>query len=146
MNLGLGPHEWLGVGIVGGDESVDMGHQFLAVAERSARKGFGRQDREPDFDLIEPRCLGWREVEMDVRVALQPAVVPGFVSVEIVENDVDLATGMFGDDAVHEVEKFDPAAALVLAPADLACRHVESREQGRNACPISTSEIRVVVP
>jgi hypothetical protein len=53
---------------------------------------------------------------------------------------------VFSDDAVHEVEKFDPAAALVLAPADLACCHVESREQSRNACLISTSEIGVVVP
>ena len=54
MNLGLGPHEWLGVGVIGGDESVDMGHQLLAVAERSARQGLGRQDRELDFNLIEP--------------------------------------------------------------------------------------------
>ena len=54
MNLGLGPHEWLGVGVIGGDEGVDMGHQFLAVTERSPRKGLGRQDREPDFSLIEP--------------------------------------------------------------------------------------------
>ncbi len=74
MNLGLGPDERLGV-----DEGVDMGHQFLAVVKGSPRKGLGRQDREPDFDLVEPRGLSRREVKMNVRVALQPAVVLGFV-------------------------------------------------------------------
>ena len=66
-------------------------------------------------------------------MTLQPAVVLGLVGVEIVENDMDLPTGVLGDDAVHEVEKLDPAAALVLAPADLASGHVERCLQGRRA-------------
>jgi hypothetical protein len=73
MNLGLGPHEGFGVDIIGGDEGVDMSHQLLAVVERGPRQGLGRQDREPDFDLIEPGRLGRSEVEMDVRVATPSA-------------------------------------------------------------------------
>jgi len=66
-------------------------------------------------------------------MTVQPAVVIGFVGFEIFEDEMDLAARMFGDDAVHEVEKFDPAAALVLAPADLAGRHIERCEQGGRA-------------
>jgi hypothetical protein len=50
----------------------------------------GRQDREPDFDLIEPGCFGGGE--MDVRVTLQPAVILGLVCVEIVERPADQGT------------------------------------------------------
>ncbi len=116
MSLGLGPHEWLCVDIIGVDESVDVGHQILPVAERDACESLGRQDREPDFDLIEPGCFGGREMEMDVRMTLQPTVILGLVCVEIVEDDMEFAAGVLGDDAVHEIEKFDAAAALVLPP------------------------------
>jgi hypothetical protein len=75
-----------------------VGHQLLAVVERSAGKGFGGQDREPDFDLIEPGRLCRREMEMDVGVASKPAVVLGLMGVEIIEDDVDLPTGVLGDD------------------------------------------------
>jgi hypothetical protein len=39
-----------------------------------------------------------REVEMDVRVTLEPAVVLGLVGVEIVEDDVDGGIRIADDD------------------------------------------------
>ncbi len=67
MNLGLGPDERLGVDIIGGDESADVGHQFFARIERGACECLGREDREPDFDLVEPGRLCRGEVKMHVR-------------------------------------------------------------------------------
>ena len=87
MNLGLGPHERLGVDVVGGNECVDVGYQLLARGERGAGQRFGCQDGEPDLDLVQPRRLGRGEVEVHVRVPLQPAIVLRLVGVEIVEND-----------------------------------------------------------
>ena len=78
------------------------------------------QDREPDFHLVEPRGPRRREVEPDVRVTLEPAVVPGLVSVEVVEDDVDGRVRMGGDDIDHEVEEFDPTPALLVSRRYLA--------------------------
>ncbi len=50
------------------------------------------------------------------------------MSIEIVENDVEFAAGVFGDDTVHEIEEFDTAAALVLSPGHLASCDVQGRE------------------
>ncbi len=100
MNLGFGPRERLGVNIVGFDEGVDVGHQFLTRVERGAGQRLGRQDRKPYFDLIEPGRLGRRKVKVDVRVPFQPTVIFGLVSVEIVENNVDPAAGMLSNNLV----------------------------------------------
>ena len=51
------------------------------------------QDREPDFDLVEPGGPRRREVEVHVRMALEPAVVLGLVGVEVVEDDMDGRVG-----------------------------------------------------
>ena len=40
-----------------------------------------------------------RKMEMDVLVPRQPAVVFGLVDIEIVQNHMDLAAGMFGHQA-----------------------------------------------
>ena len=42
---------------------------------------------------------------------------------------MEFAAGVLGGDAVHEIEEFDAAAALVLAPANLAGCDVQSRKQ-----------------
>ena len=62
------------------------------------------EDTEPDLDLIEPRGVGGNVVEVDVFVALQPAVVFGFVGIEVVENDMDLLLGIGAADAIHEIQ------------------------------------------
>ena len=46
------------------------------------------------------------------------------------------ASGMLGDDAVHEVEKLDAPAPLVLAARHLAGGDVEGGEQRRRAVPL----------
>ena len=90
MYLFLGPGEWLGCLVVCCDESIDVLLQLLDGAERGAVQGLALQDRKPCFDLIEPRRPGWGEMETDVGVFLEPALVL-LMRVEIVEDDVKLA-------------------------------------------------------
>lgn len=49
-----------------------MRHEFFDAGE-----GPLGQDREPDFDLIEPGGVGQRVMEMDVLMPLQPHVALG---------------------------------------------------------------------
>jgi hypothetical protein len=51
---------------------------------------------EPYLHLIEPGGVGRRKMEMDILVPSQPAVVFRLVGIEIVQNHMDLATGMVG--------------------------------------------------
>lgn len=87
------------------------------------------QDREPDFDLIEPGRPRRGEVEVHVWMALEPAVVLRLVGVEVVEHDMDRGVGTAGDDIVHEVEELEAPAARLVGGSDLAGGHLESGEQ-----------------
>ena len=59
--------------------------------------------------------MRWRKVQMHVGMTLEPAVVFGFVSIEIVQNDVNflfLAVGLY--DAVHEIQELPAAPPFVV--------------------------------
>ena len=91
------------------------------------------QDREPDFHLIEPGGPRRHEVEMNVRVAPEPTIVPGLVGVEIVEDDVDGRVRVSGDDIVHEIEELDAPPPRLVRGGDLAGRYLEGGKQGGGA-------------
>ena len=76
VDLGFGPDERLGGFVVGINEGIDMLPELFDGAERCAAQGLALQDREPDFHLVEPRGPRWSEVEVDIRMTLEPAVVP----------------------------------------------------------------------
>ena len=80
MDPGFGPDEWLGVLVVGFDEGIDVLAELGDGSERGAVQRLSLQDREPDFDLVEPGGPRRREVEMHVRMTFEPAIVPGLVS------------------------------------------------------------------
>ena len=107
MDLGLGPGKRGGLGVVGLDEGIDVLPELFDRDEGSAVQRLFFQDREPDFHLIEPGgpCRG--EVKTNVRLAPEPAIVPGLVGVEIVEDDVDGGVRVSGDDIVHEIKELN---------------------------------------
>src|SRR2546423_1631140 len=55
VDFGLGPHEWLGIVVVALDEGIDVLLELLERGERGAGQRLTLQDREPAFDLVEPR-------------------------------------------------------------------------------------------
>ena len=81
MDPGFGPDEWLGVLVVGFDEGIDVLAELGDGSERGAVQRLSLQDREPDFDLVEPGGPRRREVETHVRMTFEPAIVPGLVGV-----------------------------------------------------------------
>ena len=95
----------LGIGVNGLADLARMG-------EALRPEGEPRQEAEPDFDLVQPGCVRGRVVEMDVPVPSEPAIMFGFMGVEVVENDMKLAVRKSPGDAVHEIEKLDAAAAF----------------------------------
>ena len=74
MHLGFSPDEGLGGFVIVLDESVDVGLEFIDGLERCAVEGFAGENREPDFDLVQPGGVGRRVVEAHVLVTGQPHV------------------------------------------------------------------------
>src|SRR5271157_592516 len=81
-------------------------------------------------------AMGGSVVEADVLVPFAPAVVFGFVGVEIVEDDRNVSLRVGGHDAVHEVQKLDPAAAPVMARLEQSGGHFQSRKPRRGPVPL----------
>src|SRR3981189_74607 len=133
MDLGFGPNEWLGGGIVGLNEVIDVEPEVFDRGEGSAVEGLCLEDREPDLDLVEPGSPRRREVEAHVGMALEPAVVLGLVGIEVVEDDMDGGGRMGGDYVVHEIEEFDAPPAAFMGGGDLAGGHLEGGKQRRGA-------------
>ena len=138
VDLPLLPLERCGGLVVHGDEPVDGAPDLARRGVAGPDQRAPPEDAEPDLDLVEPARVGRREVEVDVPMAGQPAIVAGLVGVEVVEDDVDLQVGigMGREDLVHEVEELDPAAALVVARGHEAGGHLEGGEEGRRAVPL----------
>ena len=90
----LGPDERLGVGIVGLNESGDIGFELLDTAMDAALDLLVGEQREPAFDLIKPGGAGRRKMHVIARVAGEP----GFdgrrlVGGVIVEHQMDVEIG-----------------------------------------------------
>src|ERR1039458_4970926 len=73
---------------------------------------------------------------MHQRMALEPAVPSGLVSIQVVQHHVNLAARMMADDLVEEVEELTPPAAVVMAGLHLPSDDVERGEQGGSAMPL----------
>src|SRR5215510_7968519 len=127
----LGPLEGVSGLVIGVDEGVDLIANLAWRGETRAGQGFGGENGEPCLHLIEPGGMGRRKMEMKVLVPSQPAVVFGLVGIEIVQNHMDLAAGMSGNQAVHEIQELDATAALIMAGFDQASGNIEGGEQGR---------------
>lgn len=54
-------------------------------------------------------------MEMDARMLREPTVALRSVSAEVVEDHVDLPARIRGHHAIHEVQKLDPAAPVMVA-------------------------------
>ena len=119
------------------DEGIDVLKQLLDGGEgrrKHPRNDFRSEDREPDFDLIEPGRARRGEVELHVGVALKSWVVFRLMRVEIVKYHMDCGIGLMGgDDPVHKVQELDTLSPLLVRGNHLARGNLEGGEQGRGA-------------
>ena len=115
---------------MGADEQVDSIANLLWGSETGTFERFAAEDAEPNFNLIEPGGVSWRVVKAHGFVAGQPAVVPRFMGVEIIQDHVDLLVGIVGNDFVHKIKKLPTTTAFVVPSFDLSCGHIQGDEQG----------------
>src|SRR5213083_590748 len=71
---GLRPHERLGVPVGDLDVPADGRLQLPRAAMHTSAQLLLGQRREPALDEIDPRGAGWREVQVEARMARQPAM------------------------------------------------------------------------
>lgn len=136
MDGGADPLEGFCGLVVSLNEGIDLLPDLARRGEAGALEREAAEDGEPDLNLVEPTRIGGGEVEVGLRVGLQPAIPLWLVGGEIVEDDMDLAVGMTGRDAVHEVEELATALMLEVGRLDLAGGDVQRGEQGRGAVPL----------
>ena len=110
----FGPFEGRSLVVVNLNEGVNGLAKFPRGGETAAAQCRAAQDPEPTLYLIEPGTVGRREVKVDLWVHLQPPVLLRLVRIKVVENDVNLFTGVLGNNLVHEVEKLTSATAGVV--------------------------------
>ena len=106
-----GPGEGFRFFVVCFDIGIDVLFELLEVREGSAAKRSPLQDREPDFDLIEPGRAGRREMELHIGMGLEPMLVL-LVGAEVVEDDMKFPVRKSRREAVHEIEKLDATTAF----------------------------------
>jgi hypothetical protein len=116
---------------VGLDEGADVVFQLLDGRVDPAPYLFvGDQGKEP-LDLIDPRCPGWREVDVPSRALCQPiADELGLVGGVIVHDEVNLKVGRhIGFDPVEELAKLSGPVLWVTVTDDAARGDVEGSKQ-----------------
>ena len=72
MDCGADPCEGLGRLVVGMNEGIDLLSDLAGRCEAGAAECRATENGEPDLDLVEPAGVGRREVEVDVRMLLEP--------------------------------------------------------------------------
>ena len=87
-------------------------------------------------------------MEMHAGMALQPAILLGFVGVEIIEYHMDLPFWMAGDELIHKVQKLSSPPSVVMPRKNLAGSDVEGRKQRGGAVSlvaVATSAQRLAI-
>ena len=102
----LGPNEGCRVFIPMVDVVSDMPDQCLNRGERSTSHRLASQDPEPGFDHVHPRRTSRCEVEVDVRVEIQPCPnVRGGVRGRIIQDDVQLPPAVSSAQCLQESQE-----------------------------------------
>jgi len=100
----LGPFKRVRVLVVGADKVIDALTQLPWTGKARSRQGVRDEDAEPDLHLIEPRRMGRNEVQVDVLVPREPAIMLRFMSVQIVEDNVQLPVRILSHQVIHEID------------------------------------------
>src|SRR4030066_2204276 len=91
------------------------------------------KDAKPALYLIEPGGMRWRIVKMNMRMALQPVIFLGLMSVKVIQHYVDFFIRIACYHFVHEIQKLSAPAARIVPGLHQSCSHFESGKQGGGA-------------
>ena len=136
---GLAVHvNGFGSAFVSATKAVNGGLEIDDGAEDTTFQATSAELSEEPLDSVEPGARGWREVENETRVAIEPgANVRVFVSCMVVENDVDnLAGRNFRLYGVQKSNEFLMTMTLHVTADHRAVENIEGGEQRRGAVPL----------
>ena len=132
MNFFFGPLEWDGVLIPAGDKGFNRIDQHLDTSKAGPLQCAASQNAKPTFDLIEPGAVCRDEMKMDSGMGFEPAILLGFMRIEIVQHYMNLFVRIFGHQLVHEIQKFASAPAQIMSCMHQPGSHLQgSKERGR---------------
>lgn len=98
-------------------ESKDRVGELANTREGTIPEAFGREDAEPDLDLVEPASVERREDEREAGVSLHPCLHVGMSScVDVVADHDDRTSAIVGGNVVEEVQ--DPGNLPVCCYLD----------------------------
>ena len=132
MDFFFSPLEWDGVLIPAGDKGLDGIDQHFDAGKAGPLQCAAAQNAKPAFHLIEPGAMCRGEMKMDLRMGFEPAILLGFMRIEIVQHYVNLFVRIFGYQLVHEIQKFASAPAPIMSCMHQSGSHLQgSKERGR---------------
>src|ERR1700752_1184562 len=100
-NIGIGPLEGLGFGIVGTDVAHDLWFEIVSGREDAASDQVALDFRKPDLDLVEPGRVGRGVVDSEVWMLGQKRDDSlRLMSRKVVHDDVDFLVGWLGGNHV----------------------------------------------
>src|ERR1700683_1296666 len=75
-------------------------------------------------------------MQVDSRMALEPAIFFRLVRIQVVHHDMQITVRIGGHDLVHEIQKLPPPPSVVMARDHLSGSDVEGSKQSGGAVPL----------
>jgi hypothetical protein len=124
--------------VVASDVAHDLSPQVRDGREYAARDDVALDLGEPDFDLVQPRGVGRREVQVDVAMSIQELLhSASLVRREVVEDHVDLSpSGLRSDQLREEGDELIAGVALNGLAVDLSAERVERGVERQGAVTV----------
>lgn len=128
---GLGPFEWLWIGVVMTDEVHNVCAQSVDAAIDAAPDLFVGDEREEALDLIEPGRTCGREMDMPARPFDEPVSDQwGLVGGVVVHDEMDIESARNGSlDLVEELAELGGTVPPVALADDPSGRNIEGGEK-----------------
>lgn len=131
------PREGMATTVVALDEEADVGDEISNASEGATADCLLRDDVEPDLDLVEPRRVSRREVDVEARSCSEPSShLVVFVGRVVVDDQMHVE--LLGDslvDATQELQELLMAMALFAVRHDAPRRNIQGREQRGRTVP-----------
>src|SRR5918995_7305471 len=132
----LGPGKRLAPRIPRIDKASDRGDELGDAGEAATSDCLASEDPKEHFHKVHPAGRGWREMQVDPWVLLQPGAHLGMVMGGIVvQHQVQLTPGIGAGDLLTERQELGVAMSIEAAVGDLAGGDLQRGEQRRRTVP-----------
>src|SRR2546428_13979875 len=130
-----GPAKWAGGAVPVTNEVLDAGRAKPVGCIARAGEGLAFQDTEPDFDLVQPRGMEWKELEPHTALLSgEPrADLWCRVNRQVVQDDDQAAVGVAATEGLEKFEELGPTPSPPPARHHAARPDVEAHQNREHA-------------